>query len=462
MTAPHASTWWATLDPTPPSRPALDGDRDVDVCVVGGGFTGLWAALSLVRRDPALRVAVLERDVPGAGASGRNGGWASALYPTPLEAVAGQHGHDAAVALRAALRHAVTGLYDEAAAEGIEFDYARGGTVTMARSPLQVERLRGEVDELVALGDDPADTRWLDEREARTRCDATGVLGAAYTAHCAAVHPAKLAVGLAAACERRGVEVLEGTAVTAIEPGTRWRRPWARTAAGTVRADVVVRATEGYTATLRGERRAVVPLYSLIVATEPLDPSFYDRVGLGARETFADGRHLIIYGQRTRDDRLVFGGRGAPYHFGSRTGARFDESPRVFARLEATLAELFGEIPGAFTHRWGGALGVTRDFRPYARYDRETGIAAAGGYVGDGVVLSHVAGCALADLISGDATDRTALPFVGHRSRAWEPEPLRWLGINGGLLAAAHADRVETRTGRPSRAETVVARLRGA
>ena len=198
---------------------------------------------------------------------------------------------------------------------------------------------------------------------------------------------------------------------------TRWRRAAAVTALGTVRADVVVRATEGYTPRLPGMRREVAPLYSLVVATEPLGAAFFARVGLGERETFCDGRHLIVYGQRPADDRLVFGGRGAPYHFGSRIDPGFDVEPDVFARLGETLEELFGPLPGGLTHRWGGPLGVARDFAPFVRLDRATGMAAAGGYVGDGVVLSHVAGETLADLIAGAETERTSLPFVGHRSR---------------------------------------------
>jgi glycine/D-amino acid oxidase-like deaminating enzyme len=459
--APHASVWWSTLAEPPAARAALASDRDVDVAIVGAGFTGLWTALSLVRRDPHLRVVVLEADVAGAGASGRNGGWASALYPIAFSRVAAESGRDAMLALRTTLRDAVSGLHDVADDEGIEFDYRRGGTVTLARSALQAARLHHELDQLRELGDTEDDSRWLDEREARERCDATAVLGAMYTPHCAAVHPAKLAVGLADAAVRRGVELCERSVVTEIVPATRWRRAAAVTASGTVRADVVVRATEGYTPRLPGAHRDVAPLYSLVVATEPLDATFFARVGLSERETFCDERHLIIYGQRTADDRLVFGGRGAPYHFGSRVDPGFDEDPRVFAKLAETLEELFGPLPGGLTHRWGGPLGVARDFAPFARLDRQSGMAAAGGYVGDGVVLSHVAGATLADLIAGEETERTSLPFVGHRSRRWEPEPLRWLGINGGLFAAGLADRREAATGRESRAAGVIERLRG-
>ncbi len=461
MGAPHASVWWATLPHAPTPRAPLDGDLDVDVVVVGAGYTGLWTALSLRAHDDGLRVAVLEADVAGAGASGRNGGWASALYPVGDARLVREHGRDATRRLRGALRAAVADLEREASALGIAFDYRRGGTVTMARSDLQAERLRRARDEQHALGDTDADHEWLDEAAARRRCGATEVRGALYTPHCAAIHPAKLATGLAAAAVSSGIELYERTRVTELVPGGAGRRPLVRTEHGAVRADVVVRATEGFTAQLAHLRRRVVPLYSLVVATEPLPAAFFDRVGLAERETFCDDRHLIIYGQRTADDRLVFGGRGAPYHFGSRVAPGYDSSPSVFAKLAATLRELFGDLGGAITHRWGGPIGVPRDFAPAVRFDRATGMASAGGYVGDGVVLSHLAARTLADLIVGADTDRTSLPFVGHRSRAWEPEPLRWLGINGGLLAAGLADRTETRTGRPSRLARVVDRLHG-
>jgi glycine/D-amino acid oxidase-like deaminating enzyme len=459
--SPHASLWWATLAQPPAPRAPLDRDLDVDVAIVGAGFTGLWTALFLARLDPSLRVAVLEAGVAGAGASGRNGGWASALYPVSFARIEASHGRDAMRALRAALRDGVTELDEVARQEGIDCDYERGGTVTLARSAVQAARLRAELESERALGATSDDVSWLDAPAARERCGATDVAGALFTPHCASVHPAKLVTGLADAVARRGVEIYEDTTVTSIEPGDRWRRPSARSSRGTVRADVVVRATEGYTSSLPGARRALVPLYSLVVATDPLPSSFFNRVGLAHRETFCDARHLIIYGQRTKDDRLVFGGRGAPYHFGSRVDARFDDEPDVFAKLEATLVELFGELPGEVPFRWGGALGAARDFSPFVRLDRERGVAAAGGYVGDGVVLSHVAGRTLAELITGATTERTDLPFVGHAPRNWEPEPLRWLGINAGLLAADLADRREASTGRASGFARVLDRLQG-
>jgi glycine/D-amino acid oxidase-like deaminating enzyme len=179
-----------------------------------------------------------------------------------------------------------------------------------------------------------------------------------------------------------------------------------------------------------------------MIATEPLGAADWERIGLARRETFSDERHMIIYGQRTADDRLAFGGRGAPYHFGSRVEPGYDRVPAVFDGLAHTLAEMFGIRPEV-THRWGGPLGIARDWMPSVGL--ADGVAWAGGYVGDGVAAANLAGRTLTDLILGAETDLTALPWVGHRSRRWEPEPIRWLGINAALRATDLRDALERR-----------------
>ena len=234
------------------------------------------------------------------------------------------------------------------------------------------------------------------------------------------------------------------------------------TVGGTVRAEVVVRATEAWTPTLPGLRRAIVPVYSLMVATEPLGDAFWAEAGLERRTTFADHRHMIIYGQRTADGRIAFGGRGAPYHYASSVEAAFDGEPRVHTLLRQTLVELFPALAEArFTHAWGGPLGIPRDWHSSVGLDRATGLAWAGGYVGDGVSTTNLAGRTLADLITGSDTDLVHLPWVGHRSPSWEPEPLRWLGVNAGLWTMKLADRSEVRNGKPSRLAGVMGRLLG-
>jgi glycine/D-amino acid oxidase-like deaminating enzyme len=270
------------------------------------------------------------------------------------------------------------------------------------------------------------------------------------------VHPARLVRGLARAVERHGGHVHERTRALEIGPGR------VLTPHGTVRADVVVRATEGYTPELPGQRRAVIPVYSLVVATEPLTDAQWDEIGLETRPTFSEHRHLIVYGQRTSDGRLVFGGRGAPYHWGSSVRPAHDRDDDVWAGLRSSLVELFPVLRGTrFTHAWGGPLGIPRDWCASVGLDPTTGLAWAGGYVGDGVGTSNLAGRTLRDLILHQDTDLTGLPWVQHRSRRWEPEPLRWLGVNTGLRAMTLADREEALTGRPSRIATVMAPLLG-
>ena len=250
--------------------------------------------------------------------------------------------------------------------------------------------------------------------------------------------------------------VHERTPVTRIDPGV------ASTPYGRVRAEVVVRATEGFTAQLPGQRRTVAPVYSLMVATEPLPAEVWDQIGLAGRETFADHRHLIIYGQRTADDRLAFGGRGAPYHFGSRIRPEQDRDPTVFAALHQVLVDLLPAVRGAaFTHSWGGPLGIARDWCASVGLDRGTGLAWAGGYVGDGVSTTNLAGRTLADLVLRRDTDLVRLPWVDHRSPRWEPEPLRWLGVSASLAVMTGADAEEDRTGRPSRRAAAMQRLLG-
>ncbi|HEU4426028.1 MAG TPA: FAD-binding oxidoreductase [Pilimelia sp.] len=454
MTYEDISFWMSSVGDDLTSRPALPGDREVDVAIVGAGYTGLWTAYYLAAADPSLRVAVLEAQIAGYGASGRNGGWCSALFPTSISALARRHGRDAAIAQYHAMRATVEEVGAVAAAEGIDCHWARGGTVTLARTPAQLARARASVDEARSFGFD--DLVLLDPDGARRRCAATGVLGGAYTPHCAAIHPARLVRGLARAVERRGVTIYERTPALALRPGA------VVTPAGTVRAECVVRATEGYTPELPGARRTLLPVYSLMLATEPLPASFWESTGLASRETFSDFRHLIIYGQRTADDRLAFGGRGAPYHFGSRVRPAYDREPRVFAALRRTLAELFPPLAGVtITHTWGGPLGMARDWSASVGLDRATGLAWAGGYIGDGVATTNLAGRTLADLIRGVDSELTRLPWVGHRWRRWEPEPLRWLGVNAARWAVTSADAAEARRRRPSRRAALVNRLLG-
>jgi glycine/D-amino acid oxidase-like deaminating enzyme len=442
------------LDSVPGSLapgPPLTEDIEADVAIAGAGLTGLWTAYYLSRANPALRIVMCEREIAGFGASGRNGGWCSALFPASLAKLERMTGRDQAIAMHRAMQATVAEVGKVAAAESIDCHWAQGGTVQLARSPAQLARAQEEVAEARDYGFGDDDLTLLTVAEARALAGADGVLGGTYTPHCAAIHPGRLARGLAEIVRQRGVALYEQTPVLRIRPGL------LATPGGTVRARHVIRATEGYTSRLPGLRRAIAPVYSLMIATAPLPPFIWDQIGLAGRPTFGDLRHLVIYGQRTADGRLAFGGRGAPYHLGSAIRPGFDRVPRVFEALRRTLTDLFPVLdPVPVTHAWGGPLGVARDWCASVGLDRSSGLGWAGGYVGDGLSTTNLAGRTLADLVNGADTELTRLPWVGHHSPSWEPEPLRWLGVNAGLRVMSWADAEEDRTGRPSRAAAVM------
>lgn len=453
----RARSLWADQvadDQTP--RPALGGDIEADVAIVGAGYTGLWTALSLLRGDSGIRVVVVERETVGFGASGRNGGWCVGELAGGLHAAMALGGRAAGIAMTRAIIDTVEQVGVTVAEEGIECDFARGGVVRVARTRPQLERQLAEVEDhrRHGFGDDVL--RAMDAAETTERLAAAGVLGGVHFAPCARVQPLRLVRGLATAVERRGGTIFEGSAVRDIGGGR------VVTDHGAVRADVIVRATEAYTRDLPGRRRDLVPLYSLMVATEPLPDARWDEIGLRDMETFADDRRMVVYGQRTADGRIAFGGRGAPYRYGSGIDAATEDSSEVHDRITAALREMIPAIgDAAITHRWGGVLGVPRDWQPSVGLDRPTGIAWAGGYVGEGVAAANLAGRTLADLIRGVDSDLVALPWVGHRSRRWEPEPVRWAAIDATRRLAGWIDRREAATQRTPRAAAVLDRLVG-
>ena len=453
MSASHPLWWEERGSYCPPTD--FNFPDEAQVVIVGAGFTGLWTAYYLLRDRPGTDVLVLEAEHVGFGASGRNGGWVSALFPVGAAKLAGLHGVEATRDLLAALRHTVDEVGAAVSAEGfLGVSFVKGGALFLARNPAQVVRAKGEV----AAGEQWGDgTMWLPSDAARERLAATNTLGATWNPHCARLQPTALVDGLAAAVRRLGGRIVEGVSVAGASPGQ------VRLLDGrTVRAGHIVRATEAYTARLSGLRRRLAPVYSLIVATESLPASTWEAIGLARREVFSDYRNVIVYGQRTEDDRLVFGGRGAPYHFGSGVRPEFDGDERVFASLRKALREMLPQLGNErFTHAWGGPLGIPRDWHPAVGYDPVARVGWAGGYVGDGVAATNLAGRTLADLVSGRHTALTRLPWVDHRSPEWEPEPFRWLGVNAGLRLAALADREEALTGRPARLGAALEALTG-
>ena len=451
------SLWLDELGEALPSRPALQGDRKVDVAIVGGGFTGLWTAYYLAQLDPSLNVLVVEKSHVGFGASGRNGGWVVGELAAGIEKYAERCGLDDSLRLTRAIFDAVDEVGRIVEAEAIDCGYAKGGVVRMARNRPQLRRQIEEVGHHRGLGIGEEEIRLLDKQETEAVVNAAGILGGIMFAPCAAVDPARLVLGLAEACTRAGVAIVERTAAEAIGP----RR--VVTEQGTVSASVVVQATEGYTRDLKGQRRRLAPFYSRMIATEPLSDDVLDQIGLVDRPTFADDRHMVIYGQRTSDGRIAFGGRGVPYLYGSRISPSMEVRADSHRLVHEALVDLFPILAGIkITHRWGGVFGVPRNWTPFVDYDRASGIATAGGYVGEGVAAANLAGRTLADLITDTVSERVDLPWVASQGRSWEPEPLRWLGIRGSRRIMARADDVEDRRGREARlAMTLTRRLRG-
>ncbi|HUF99635.1 MAG TPA: FAD-binding oxidoreductase [Ilumatobacter sp.] len=457
---PARSLWFDTADQPAPSVSPLAADAvtklDADVVIVGAGYSGLWTAHYLLDHDPTLRVVIIERDVVGFGASGRNGGWCIGELAAGFDKLAAAGGATSALALMRAMFDAVDEVGRVVAAAGFECDFRKGGALRLARNSAQLTRQHDEVAHLHSIGFSDDDMRLLDATEATAMMAAPGVRGGLFFAHAAALHPAKLVHGLAASVRARGAAIFEHTAALSIEPGR------VVTSGGDVRGRVVVQATEGYTRDLAGQRRSLLPLYSLMIATEPLPAETWSDIGLADRPTFTDDRRLVIYGQRTADDRIAFGGRGAPYRFGSRIDASIEARSRTHDLIAASLRELLPQTASAeITHRWGGVLGVPRDWFPSLGFDRATGLARLGGYVGEGVAAANLAGRTLADLVVGADTERTTYPWIDRRLRRWEPEPLRWLGINAALRGVAVADRAEQRTDRPSRVGALADRLLG-
>jgi len=432
-------------------------DLDADVLIVGAGFTGLWAAHHVLELEPGANIVIVDAVQPGFGASGRNGGWCSALLPMDLADVAERHGTGPAVALQEEMFATVDRVGQFVADNGIQCGWAKGGSLTLATNGAHESRLRRQVSEghrFVGAGD----VMWLDRRELEERIRVNGAAGAMYTPHCAALNPYRLVDGLVQSLVGRGVRIFGATRAARFGNGFVELEGESGLVFATARNVVV--ATEAYASRSRPTRRRTAPLYSYVVATEPLPREVLDEIGWQGRETLSDGRLMVTYAQLTADGRIVFGGRGAPYKFASDIHSRHDTSNRVHAAIEDTMHQLFPAVRGVrVSHRWGGALGVPRDWHSGVYFDERNRALHAGGYVGDGVALSNLTGRILAHRVTGRPDNVLSLPLNDHRSRRWEPEPLRWAGINSGLALTRVQDAMEARTGRESRILSAVARL---
>jgi len=441
----NGSFWFDSLDePVGDIEPSAL-PVSVDVAIIGGGYTGLWSAYYLKQHQPDLNIVVLEANTVGFGASGRNGGWCMG-WAYGIDAMLEHKGYRAkGLDMARAMQDTVDEVGRVSQAENIDCHYAKGGTLTVATTEFRVAASRQRLQALYSAGFTEDDYHWLGQDESRERLGMMPNFGAIYTPHCAAIHPARLVRGLAKVLKNSGVQIIDQTPVISYEKSK------VHTARGTLSATTIIRATEGYTESLGGQSRRVMPVYSMMVATEPLPESLWDEIGLSKRETFGDGRRVVIYGQRTLDDRLAFGGR-AGYYYGSERKDVIPKGDPGPEKVEQVLREHFPMISDyEVTHKWGGLMGVNRHWRPSVIFDRETGIGTAGGYVGEGVAASNLAGRIMTDLILKRDTPITHLQWVDDKSRRWEPEPLRFIGAKALEFCGEKADQFEIKNNKASK-----------
>ena len=434
------SLWMDQLDEPLLARPALAEDLDVDVAIIGAGYTGLWTAYYLKLQAPGLKIAIIEAQTAGFGASGRNGGWLMGNLLGEDRLLA-----DLSPVQRRASYDLLHNIPDEVEIvlerEGIACDYRKGGVLyCAARYPEQETSLRQYLDSLHKQGLNENDYRWLNPEQLAQQIRIAKPYGGIYAPHVATLHPAKLVRGLARTVERMGVRIYENS------PVTHWQAGSLRTAQASVRSRWVVPAVEGYSVTLPPLGRYQLPVQSLIVATEPLSAATWDEIGLSNGQAFSESSRQVTYGQRTADNRLVFGARGG-YQFAGKLRHDFNLTRSEIELRRYLFGELFPQLKNVqITHGWGGNLGMSRRFKPHMLCDHASGIALSGGYGGEGVGASNLGGRTLADLILQRDTELVHQPWVIPRRgldalRAWEPEPCRWLGYNAIIRSFVHEDQ---------------------
>jgi len=450
-------SWWLESsgdDLTP--RPPLSQSIEVDIAILGAGFSGLWTAWYLKQRDPSLNIAIVERDIAGFGASGRNGAWCTSEYPRGPASIAKRFGVDAARRTVFAMRDTVDEIGRIATDHNIACDWHKGGELIIARGSHQRPTIDHEFAALQKL-DLAQGAELLDAAAARDRVNITDLTGALFLPETAVFHPGKLVRGLARLVESTGVRIYEQTTVQRVYPG---KYPMLRTDHGNVRAKTIVLCGEAYLSQLDGYGRDVMPVYSLITLTEPLSASDWDEIGWAQRECVASCRYTVDYLSKTADGRILFGGRGAPYQFGSAIKPAMDKHPGTHQMLQDNVRAWFPRLKDIkFTHTWGGPLGWSRDYLPTVAFDPAAGIARAHGYTGNGVATTNLAGRTLADLVTGTESPLLDLPHVNHAPRKWEPEPFRYLGVRYMQHAFMRIDRKAEATGSPPTGNSIAERL---
>jgi len=437
-------SYWHDSVPGPlEPRSSLDNDIEADVVIAGGGYTGLWTAYYLKQIDPSLDIAILEAEIAGFGASGRNGGWCAGYLSGIDHWLDDPVQQEGALRLQKLMFDTVRDVGRVVRRESIDCHFEQAGALEIAVIPPQLNRLREEFERLQSLGFGEEDYRWLEREELQNLLNVDQALAGIHMKHCAAVHPSRLARGLAGTLAGLGVSLYEKSPVREIR-GNELVTP-----GGKVNAGTVVIATEGYSGTIAGRKRRLIPVHSMMVATEPLSDQQLESIRFHKRICFGNIDRLVTYGQLTADRRIAFGCRGT-YHYGS--GIRtFDSSDPEFKLVAECLLRFFPDLEGIrFTHGWGGAMGVSRSLKPSVNFDPGRRFGWAGGFFGNGVGATHLAGQTMAELVTGNETERTHTPWVNPAMglRKWEPEPIRWLGIKSRAKLMQMADWAEYRGSR--------------
>jgi glycine/D-amino acid oxidase-like deaminating enzyme len=437
----RSKSFWLGTAPYEPDPP-LRGELRVDVAVVGGGFTGLSAALHL-REAGVPEVAVLESDVVGFGASGRNAGFVMTLFGLTLSVTKWRFGAARAREAHQYMEKAVDYVGEIVDKHGIDCDYERPGFLRVATTPAYVERIQRELELARSLG--ISGIEWLTRDQLVGRVRSPSYLGAWWEPRCALVNPARLAWGLKRACASKGVRFHEHTPIGEIRrdgDGVRLAAPGA-----VVRAKQAVLATNAYSIRVSQLRRKQAPVFTHVVLTEPLPAERLEPIGWQGREGIEDARNLVHYYRLTRENRLLMGGGDVTLAYGGRLD--YDLSERVSGELERHAQAVFPSLRGVgFTHRWGGPVSVPVDLAPALGFVGDERIVYSLGCMGHGVSLAHLNGRTLADLLLGNRSDLTSVFFVNRRTLPWPPEPLRRI-VSRALLGWFHAE--DRRTDRNAR-----------
>lgn len=442
-------------------RPKLTESIDVDIAILGAGFTGLWTAYYLIKQDPTLKIAILEKAVTGFGASGRNGGWCSPKFSVTPKVALERFGKNTAKDLHHTMIDTVYEIERVIEEEKMNVDWNNSGSIKVAMGEHLAPNLEDEMEVYNSLG--LADNfKLLNKSEIDKRVKINGVHSGILTQPSAVVHPGKLVRQLAQIVEEYGVKIYEQTYVQQIEEGSTTTSPKLITAHGNVTAkQAVVIAGEAYLSRMKGFRGRLIPMYTSIVLTEPLSEEQWEEIGWDGRETVGSNNLSVDYLQRTIDGRILFGlGNSGPYRFASQIKDQFDTfAPSIKLQTERALSWFPSLKRDQITHAWGGPIGVTRDWTPNFRYNNVSRVAHAWGYGGQGVSTANLAGRILTQLIFEKESEITNLPMVHHTSRRWEPEPFRWIGAKYIKAKMNKLDRKSLESGIAPTGKSIAERL---